>query len=45
MDVKRTGIVLKPNNSRVLFRPFQPDNQIIIWSLSNRLRLLDDSGN
>src|ERR1051326_942800 len=27
MDVKRTGIVLKPNNSRVLFRPFEPTNQ------------------
>jgi len=24
MDVKRTGIVLTPNNSRVLFRPFEP---------------------
>jgi predicted GH43/DUF377 family glycosyl hydrolase len=26
MDVQRTGIVLKPNNSRVLFRPFEPTN-------------------
>ena len=25
--VKRTGIVLKPNNSRVLFRPFEPADQ------------------
>lgn len=24
MDVKRTGIVLKPNNSRVVMRPFDP---------------------
>src|SRR6476661_6504138 len=27
MEVKRTGIVLKPNNTRVLFRPFEPANQ------------------
>ena len=27
MEVKRTGIVLKPNNSRVLFRPFEPATQ------------------
>ena len=26
VEVKRTGIVLKPNNSRVLFRPFEPAN-------------------
>ncbi len=24
MGLKRTGIVLKPNNTRVLFRPFEP---------------------
>ena len=24
MHVKRTGIVLRPNNSRVVFRPFEP---------------------
>ena len=26
MEVKRTGIILKPNNTRVLFRPFEPIN-------------------
>ncbi|HET7574082.1 MAG TPA: hypothetical protein VFJ99_03100, partial [Solirubrobacterales bacterium] len=27
MDVKRTGIVLKPNNSRVVMRPFDPTSE------------------
>ena len=27
MEVKRTGIALKPNNTRVLFRPFEPADQ------------------
>ena len=27
VNVKRTGIVLKPNNTRVLFRPFEPADQ------------------
>ena len=27
MDVRRTGIVLKPNNARALFRPFDPTSQ------------------
>jgi predicted GH43/DUF377 family glycosyl hydrolase len=27
MDVKRTGILLKPTNSRVVFRPFEPTSQ------------------
>src|ERR1700688_681236 len=27
MGVKRTGIVLAPNNTRVLFRPFEPADQ------------------
>jgi len=27
MDVKRTGIVLKPNNSRVVIRPFEPTSE------------------
>jgi predicted GH43/DUF377 family glycosyl hydrolase len=27
MDVKRTGIVLKPSNSRVVIRPFEPTNE------------------
>jgi predicted GH43/DUF377 family glycosyl hydrolase len=26
LEVKRTGIVLRPNNTRVLFRPFEPAN-------------------
>ena len=27
MEVKRTGIVLKPNNSRVVIRPFEPTSE------------------
>src|SRR4051794_17697279 len=27
MDVHRTGIVLKPTNSRVVMRPFEPTNE------------------
>ena len=27
MDVKRTGITLKPNNSRVVMRPFEPTSE------------------
>lgn len=27
MDVKRTGITLKPNNSRVVIRPFEPTSE------------------
>ncbi|MDR3638973.1 MAG: glycoside hydrolase family 130 protein [Isosphaeraceae bacterium] len=27
MDIKRTGIVLKPTNSRVVIRPFEPTNE------------------
>src|SRR5262245_21182725 len=26
MEVRRTGILIQPNNSRVLFRPFEPDD-------------------
>src|SRR6478672_11095734 len=42
MDVKRTGIVLKPNNSRVLFRPFEPANQERILKIIARIMALDD---
>src|SRR5262245_19918754 len=27
MNIRRTDVVLKPNNARVLFRPFDPTNQ------------------
>ena len=27
MDVKRTGIILKPSNSRVVIRPFEPTSE------------------
>jgi predicted GH43/DUF377 family glycosyl hydrolase len=27
MDIKRTGIILKPNNSRVVIRPFEPTSE------------------
>ena len=42
MDVKRTGIVLKPNNSRVLFRPFEPDNQERILKIIARVMSVSD---
>ena len=42
MDVKRTGIVLKPNNSRVLFRPFEPATQERILKIIARVMSVSD---
>src|SRR5712672_61859 len=43
MEVKRTGIVLKPNNSRVLFRPFEPGNQERILKIIGRVMSVGDA--
>ena len=42
MDVKRTGVVLKPNNSRVLFRPFEPATQERILKIIARVMSVND---
>jgi predicted GH43/DUF377 family glycosyl hydrolase len=42
MEVKRTGIVLKPNNTRVLFRPFEPTNQERILKIIARVMSISD---
>src|SRR5882672_94969 len=43
MEVKRTGIVLKPNNSRVLFRPFEPASQERILKIIGRVMSVGDA--
>lgn len=43
MDVKRTGIVLKPNNSRVLFRPFEPASQERVLKITARVMSVTDA--
>jgi predicted GH43/DUF377 family glycosyl hydrolase len=43
MDVKRTGIVLKPTNSRVVIRPFQIANEGRIERIMARVMCLSDS--
>ena len=43
MDVKRTGIVLKPNNSRVLFRPFESVTQERIVKIIGRVMSVSDT--
>jgi predicted GH43/DUF377 family glycosyl hydrolase len=42
MDVKRTGIVLKPNNTRVLFRPFEPTNPERVLKIIARVMSIGD---
>ncbi|HEY4234615.1 MAG TPA: glycoside hydrolase family 130 protein [Lacipirellulaceae bacterium] len=42
MEVKRTGIILKPNISRVLFRPFEPANQDRILKIIARVMSVSD---
>lgn len=43
MDVKRTGIVLKPNNSRVLFRPFEPASHERVLKITARVMSVSDA--
>jgi hypothetical protein len=42
MDIKRTGVILKPNNARVLFRPFEMTDQSRIMKIMARVMELDD---
>jgi hypothetical protein len=43
MDVKRTGIILKPTNSRVILRPFEIPNESRIERILGRIASLSDS--
>src|SRR3989442_1225033 len=40
--VKRTGIVLKPNNNRVVIRPFEPTNEQRIERIIARIMSLSE---
>lgn len=42
MDVKRTGIVLKPNNSRVVIRPFEPTSEYRFEKIIARVASLSE---
>ena len=42
IKVRRTGIVLKPNNSRVVIRPFEPTNDHRIERIVSRVMSLSD---
>src|SRR4051812_4099570 len=43
MDVKRTGIVLKPNNSRVVIRPFEVASEGRVEKIIARVASLPDA--
>src|SRR5262249_52416501 len=43
MDVKRTGIVLRPNNSRVVFRPFELNNEERVLKIIARIMALSEA--
>src|SRR5262249_35156767 len=42
MDIKRTGIILKPTNSRVVIRPFEPTSDSRIEKIIARLSSLSE---
>ncbi|HEX4590086.1 MAG TPA: glycoside hydrolase family 130 protein, partial [Gemmataceae bacterium] len=42
MDVKRTGTILKPNNSRVVIRPFEPPSESRVEKIIARVMALAD---
>lgn len=42
MDVKRTGIILKPNNTRVVIRPFEVANESRIEKIIARISSLNE---
>jgi predicted GH43/DUF377 family glycosyl hydrolase len=42
MDIKRTGVILKPNNARVLFRPFELMDQQRVMKIMARVMELSD---
>jgi integrase-like protein len=43
MNVKRTGIMLKPNHARVVFRPFEPHNRDRIIKIIARVMTLSET--
>jgi predicted GH43/DUF377 family glycosyl hydrolase len=43
MDIKRTGVILKPNNARVLFRPFQMTDLQRVMKIMARVMALTES--
>jgi predicted GH43/DUF377 family glycosyl hydrolase len=43
MEIKRTGIVLKPNNSRVVIRPFEPTSEHRFEKIIARVASLSES--
>ena len=43
MDVKRTGIVLKPTNSRVVIRPFELPNETRVEKIIARVASLSEA--
>ena len=43
MDVKRTGIVLKPTNSRVVLRPFELANDARVEKIIARIASLSEA--
>src|SRR5262245_17287420 len=43
MDIKRTGVILKPNNARVLFRPFELMDPQRIMKIMARVMELSDA--
>ncbi|MBA4066398.1 MAG: glycosidase [Isosphaera sp.] len=42
MDVRRTDVVIKPNNARVLFRPFDPTSQERFLKITARVMTLGE---
>jgi hypothetical protein len=42
MDVKRTGIILKPTNSRVVIRPFEPTSEHRVEKIIARVSSLSE---
>jgi predicted GH43/DUF377 family glycosyl hydrolase len=42
LNVRRTGIVLKPNNSRVVIRPFEPTSELRVERILARLMSLGE---
>jgi predicted GH43/DUF377 family glycosyl hydrolase len=43
MDVRRSDIVIKPNNSRVLVRPFEPEDQNRVLRITARIMELSEA--
>src|SRR6266568_3617831 len=43
MDVKRTGIILKPTNARVVIRPFEPQSENRIEKIIARVSSLAET--